>query len=368
MAQENTQKSVKVTKQDIVSEAFYHGEIGHLQKMKITSQVSDEISQVNINVGDEVMKGDILIQFSLQTIEQQINHLNQQIIQLTHWTNNSYPAEKEALRVKSILLEKELDFEENSKRSTIVALRKAYEEQIASLDEIKEAENDLSDTLSHIKIKRAEQKIKEALLEGQKINNEITISKLSKDKEDLIKNKVNFTVKAPFNGTIIAINSNLNDLQLRHVEAREFLFTIVNQNSKTLNVTVPESEVYKLVNEKNNICYIPRNNIKLACHLYSVSLQKSLQGTDQYIASYELSDNNEPFSIGETAEIHLKQILKSDALAIPVNSLVRKDDLTGVMLFNEGEKVFTPVTLGVSNSNYIEILSGLQINQEILLP
>lgn len=367
-AQEFSQNKVKVIKHDIISEAFYHGEIDHLEKIVVTSQIPDEISTVNIKTGDQVMKDDILIQFDLKFLEHKIIQLDRQLAQLEHWKTNKYPAEKEVLKMQSIFLENESDFKESSKRSTVVALYKAYEEKIATKSEIKEAENNLSNTLSQIKLKRAEQKIKVALLEDQKINNEIVSNKLLKEKEDLLVLKEEYTIRAPFNGTIIAVNNKFTGNYGKQPDVNEFLFTIVNQNSKILKVTIPEPEIYKLINEKNNMCFVPRNNLKLDCKLISISLEKSMQGIEQYIASYEIINANEPLIVGETAEIHLKEILKQDALAIPVSLLVRKNNTTGVMILNNGERVFTPVSLGVSSHDYVEVLSGLQFDQEITLP
>jgi len=57
---------------------------------------------------------------------------------------------------------------------------------------------------------------------------------------------------------------------------------------------------------------------------------------------------------------------KTDVLVVPLSSLVKKDNLTGVFLMLKDKPVFTPVKVGMVSQTEAEITEGLEEGQKII--
>jgi multidrug efflux pump subunit AcrA (membrane-fusion protein) len=57
---------------------------------------------------------------------------------------------------------------------------------------------------------------------------------------------------------------------------------------------------------------------------------------------------------------------KKDALVIPLASIIKENRIDGVYTINNGSALFTPVTVGINDSKFVEILSGLKAGDEIV--
>jgi multidrug efflux pump subunit AcrA (membrane-fusion protein) len=87
----------------------------------------------------------------------------------------------------------------------------------------------------------------------------------------------------------------------------------------------------------------------------------------QYKAVVALSEQNKSLKPGMFARINLLKD-KENKLLIPKSSIITKGQLTGIYTVNQqGEAMLRWIRLGKESGENVEVLSGLTINEEIIV-
>ena len=72
------------------------------------------------------------------------------------------------------------------------------------------------------------------------------------------------------------------------------------------------------------------------------------------------------FKPGMFCRVSVNMKTKKDALVIPLASIIKENRIDGVYLINDGIALFTPVTVGINDGKFVEILSGLKAGDKIV--
>ena len=59
---------------------------------------------------------------------------------------------------------------------------------------------------------------------------------------------------------------------------------------------------------------------------------------------------------------------KKNALGIPDEYLIQKDSKNFVMLLEEGKAILQEIRLGIRGKEYLEVLEGLRVGDQLILP
>ena len=70
--------------------------------------------------------------------------------------------------------------------------------------------------------------------------------------------------------------------------------------------------------------------------------------------------NAEEVSAGDYAELLVYEAEADDVLRVPANAVYSPGASPYVYVMENGEKVYTPVTVGIKSASFTEITSGLQ--------
>ena len=172
------------------------------------------------------------------------------------------------------------------------------------------------------------------------------------------------TLVASIDGTISELNGQVGDI----VSANTFI-TIVNMDPMTVQAYIDENDLDIVrVGEYAEVVFDSFPNISLTGVVTLINPE--LQTMDQYsvvevtieIDSYDaLKDKIMPIGLSATVEIVQDSV--TDVLMVPVESLYALDDQGsyGVLLADGSENgKMTPVTVGLTNETFIQILSGLE--------
>jgi HlyD family secretion protein len=174
----------------------------------------------------------------------------------------------------------------------------------------------------------------------------------------------NMTLEAPIDGTVSELNGEVGD-----IVSTDTFITIVNMEPLTIVANIDESDLdIVAVGEKATVVFDSFPNITLTGVVTLINPQ--LQTLDQYNV-VELTieiDSSEPLAgkilpIGLSATVEVIKDSVPDALMVPVEALYALDDKGSYgVLLDDGtdEGTMTPVTLGITNGTFIEILSGLE--------
>jgi RND family efflux transporter MFP subunit len=176
-------------------------------------------------------------------------------------------------------------------------------------------------------------------------------------------------IYAPFDGIITARNTDIGDLinSGSSSTARTDLFHISQPGKLRVYVNVPQeySQGIKVgMTADLSLAEFPGRTFQGTL----VRTAEAINVTTRTLL-VEISVNNPTGTLltGSYAEVHLKIPTQASTLLLPVNSLIFRSDGLRVGVVKDGKVALTTVTPGRDLGSQIEILSGLNPNDQIVI-
>lgn len=360
----------KVTTQNIVQTVSASGKIYPVEEVKISSDVSGEIIELNVKEGDMVQKGQLLARIQAESylayVEQSEANLNN--------------AKANTANLESRL--KQLEAQLNNAQSNYNRVKGLYDKKIMSKSDFEQAE-------TSFKAAKAEY---EAGKDAIKASNYTSKSVAASIKD--AKNNLNKTaIYAPMSGIVSLLNVKKGEkvvgtLQMTGTE----MMRIADFGQMEVRVDVSESEIIKVkVGDTADVeidAYLGRNFIGIVSEVANTSkgasgsVLTSDQSTNFVVKiiidknSYQdlLTENSKPFLPGMSATVEIRTKRKDGVLAVPIQSVVAKDTIINgrtitqeiVFVMENGLAKQKIVKTGIQNDTYIEILEGLSVGETVI--
>lgn len=360
----------KVTTQNIVQTVSASGKIYPVEEVKISSDVSGEIIELNVKEGDMVQKGQLLARIQAESylayVEQSEANLNN--------------AKANTANLESRL--KQLEAQLNNAQSNYNRVKGLYDKKIMSKSDFEQAE-------TSFKAAKAEY---EAGKDAIKASNYTSKSVAASIKD--AKNNLNKTaIYAPMSGIVSLLNVKKGEkvvgtLQMTGTE----MMRIADFGQMEVRVDVSESEIIKVkVGDTADVeidAYLGRNFIGIVSEVANTSkgasgsVLTSDQSTNFVVKiiidknSYQdlLTENSKPFLPGMSATVEIRTKRKDGVLAVPIQSVVAKDTIINgrtitqeiVFVMENGLAKQKIVKTGIQNDTYIEILEGLTVGETVI--
>ncbi len=367
----------KVAQTTIVETVSATGKIQPEIEVKISSEVSGEIIALPIKEGQQVKKGDLLVRINPDLYE---SGVNRSVASMSTTKAGLSQADAQVKEAKA-------NYDRNQKLFDKGIISKAEWDRIVSAYEVALANKQSA----YYQVKSASATVTEA--------------------NDNLRRT---TIYAPADGTISLLNVELGErvLGTQQMAGTEIL-RIANLNNMEVEVDVNENDIVKVnIGDSAKIevdAYLKREfkgivtsisnsastaltadqvtNFKVKVRILKESYQDLLEGKPE---------NYSPFRPGMTATVDIITKRKENILAIPISSVVVKDDTTSVKkdivaeLEKEGQEkkgtapksdkkfecVFVKVgdkaklrvvKTGIQDDTNIEIISGLKSGEEIII-
>jgi len=383
----------KATKRTIVEIITANGKIQPETEVKISSDVSGEIVELNVKEGDEVIKGDLLLKIKPDTY---ISGIERMEASLNSSKANFANSKARLAQVEAQFTQTELTFNRNKKlfeqgaisQSDFDNANSAYEMGKADVEAAKQTV-----VAANYSIKSAEASLKEA-------------------NENLIKT----SIYAPMSGTISKLSVEFGErvvgtMQMTGTE----LLRIANLNIMEVKVDVNENDIVHVkFNDTATIEIDAYTDQKFKGMVTSIansssSTSTSIVSTDQ-VTNYEVKirilpesyqnlipKNNPkyyPFRPGMSATVDIQTKIERAVLSIPIQSVTTRIDSTknkiNKMLKKANEEQIEKkedseykeyifkfesntntvsmikVKTGIQDNNYIQIISGVNENDEVV--
>ncbi len=364
----NKVKVEKAQYRTITETITANGKISPEVEIKVSSDVSGEILELNVNEGDAVTKGQVLAKIQPDIYMRNLEKMKASVISAEANLSQAeaqYNQKKLAYeRNMTLWKEKtisEADYEQaladyNVAKSSVDAARASLSNARASLNEAKDNLSKttiyapMNGTVSRLKVEKGERVVGTAQFEGTEM---MTIANLN-----------NMEVVVEVNENDI-IQVNLKDTAIIEVDAylKEKFKGIVTQIANSANVEGTSAD--QITNFEVKILILPE------------SYQKLSEGK---------GNNYFPFRPGMSATVDIQTNTRINILTIPIQSVTTRNDTTAVDTIpdvnaikteeeNMKEVVFVvkdglveqrPVKAGIQDTKYIEIESGLEENEEVV--
>jgi HlyD family secretion protein len=387
-----TEKAVKKT---IIETVNASGKVYPEVEVKISPDISGEITELNVEEGDSVRKGQVLARIYADIYALQRDEAASRVNQSAATVDNSQAA--------LASLQANLDLAQQSYNRN----KKLFDDKVISKSELEQFETTLKSATANFNAAQQNIKSLKASVQGTQVG-------LSKANKDLSR----ATLVAPMDGVI----SSLKIKKGERVAGNSFnvgteMMTVADMAVLEVRVDVGENDIVKInIGDSADVEVDAYNNRKfkgVVTKIASSTKSGSLSSTND-VTNYEvrirldkdsykdLSDRTFPFRPGMNASADIKTRRVENVLAVPIAAVsarvkgsdqsmadkkkekeaskdeneaqnqngmtVESDELEEVafILLPDGKVKKTVVKTGVQDINYIEILSGLKEGEEVI--
>jgi HlyD family secretion protein len=347
----------KADKGNLTSEVSASGIIEPKLKVNISSNVIGQIVSLTVKEGQDVKKGDFLLQVDPQRYKAEVDSWAAQV------------------RIAKINVEQaEVTLKESE--SNLNRIRSLYEQQIASESELEQAT---------IKYESAQVQLKSA--KEQVRQNE---ANLERAKDELAKT----TFNAPMTGVVSKLNAEEGENVITGTMNNPgTVIMIISDMSEVLaKVNVDETDINQVkIGQK---CEITVDAVENKVYKGKVTDIASSASKDQEVSVFEveimISNPDENLKPGMSARAEIETNYRKNIITIPLQAVVEreideKESKTNrqgegisisvsssnekqevVFIIKDGKAVQVPVKTGISSTSDIEILSGIQKGDSVI--
>ncbi len=371
----------KVERRSIVETVAASGKIQPETEVVISSDVSGEIIEMAVKEGDQVKAGDLLVKINPDLVESALSRAE---AALNTTRANLMGTKARLVQSESQFTNAEASFNRNKKLHDDDVISDADFDQSKANFEVAKADVDAareSVEASKFNVRSAEATLKEAKenLGRTSIYSPMdgTIAQLNKEKGERV------VGTAQMAGTEIMTVADLAVMEVA-VEVNENDIVRVHLGDTTeIEVDAYLGELFKgIVTEIANSANISGvsadqvTNFDVKIRILPTSYQHLIEGD---------SSNNSPFRPGMSATVDIQTKVAKGVITVPIQAVTTRkdttskneemdrkdeeneDDLKEVVFVRDGDKVVkVEVETGVQNTKYIEVLKGLDEEQEIV--
>jgi len=385
----------KVTKRTIIESVSASGKIQPEVEVKLSPDVSGEVVELLVKEGDKVSKGDLLAKIKPDIYE---SNYEQMQAALNSQKASEANAKARLAQVKSQFINARVTYERNET---------LFKQKVISQSEFDAAKTTFD-------VAQEEVTAAEELYKAAQYNVQSTNASVKEARENLAKTNI----YAPVDGTISKLNIELGE---RVVGTTQFAGTeimrIANLKEMEVSVEVNENDIVRVSLGDTALIEVDAyQNRKFKGIVTEIANSAESTGTitvDQVtnftvkirILRESYQDlihadhpNLSPFRPGMSATVDIQTETVHDVLSLPIQAVTIREDTTGrifnteknknednetnqtqkkntsqstkqqeyVFMYADGKAKMIKVTSGIQDNMYIQIVSGLKENDEVI--
>ena len=312
---------------------------------KVNATISGYLESVTIVEGQLVKKGDVLFTISNQPIL-----LSEKNAALTYQN-----AQQALLQNESVLDEIKIEMQTARYKMQNDSMQAGRATVLFDKNAISKAERD-NLILAYMASKNNVNSLKKRLVRTQNdLQNQVQQAKNNLKASEA--RSGDYTIRAAYSGKVFQVNKEQGEL----VSMQEPLAILGYANHFVIKMLIDEVDISKVrINQKVLVTLAAYKN-----HVFEASITKIAPKMNEQTQTFDIEAvfDKEPANLymGLTGEGNIIVHEKKKALVIPRDYLLPGNKV-------ETENGFVKVTTGLSNWNYIEILSGIQQNTLLYKP
>ena len=414
---DNTDEEVsygQVTRGDLTETIDVVGTLEAVPAASLYWESSGIVDSFEIEVGDQVKQGDILMQLTESSLDSSILQAQNSLLEAEAELENLKSVNTDLVTAEQTLAQAEYELQQykedrdyyNTKGASdeeIDAARDAYyaaqqvawdkeaayddladldnddEEKIAAYEEYKaaiEAENDamtfLNNVLGYyydyivetdfIDYDAALAVVEEARVTYNRYVDQSQEISAAEAAVQALENTTNTRyIIAPFDGTITSISSVAGDLIAESYDSDDTTEAVEISNLDNLMVEIPISEVdinNVNVGQKATVTFDAISNKEYTGYVSSVADAgtEDDNSTVQFDVWVKVEDTDDQVKTGFTSVVSIITNDVEDALLVPFDAVVSQDDGSFMVVLEDGTSI--PVEIGATSDLYAEVLSG----------
>lgn len=400
---------------DIENSVMASGKVKALNTVDVGAQVSGEVTRLYVEVGDEVAEGDLIAQIDQVT---QNNTLSNEQATLEQSVAAIQSAQAEVLSRQASLKSAQADLA--SRQSELRQARTDFErlQGLVAIDAISKQEYDTQAT----KVETAQAAVANAraaidtagaaiATANANVNSQQAALRKSETNVSTAKEDLSYTtIRAPMSGTVVSVTTE-QGTTVNANQTAPTIVTLADLSTVRINAQISEADVINVQADMPvyfNIIGNPDQKFDSVLKAIepapeTISDTSSTDSAIYYVGYIEVPNTERRFRIDMTAQVYIiineakntllipsaaLQASKSDqstrntdtsidkadtpnnskaAVKSAQNSATTATTATVRVLKADGKVVEQPVTVGINNRVNAQILSGLQVGDEIIL-
>jgi len=178
---------------------------------------------------------------------------------------------------------------------------------------------------------------------------------------DAAKSTVEIT--SPISGVVTAINVSIGDLANPQMP----LATVANISRMKAKFNVGESDVPSFyVGQSAQIFSEMNPDVIQTGKIFQLSNSANVQSRTFEMQAIFPNTKDRWFKPGMFCRVNVDMKTKKDALVIPLAAVVKLNNSDGVYLINDDKSYYKTITTGITDGNFIEVISGLKAGDKIV--
>ncbi len=406
-----TVQTATVTRGSLVATVSAAGNVSVPEDAVLAFQTSGRVTQVNVQVGDPVKKGQVLMQLDTTDLEASLKSAqislasaqasydqtmtdlqfalrNAQANLATAKANleaakakndqnpNSLIVAKAALDKATIALQKaQADYNAvawrpdvgmTTQAQTLASATLDYQSALANYNITVANLNDTALKQAQASYENAQVALEQAQknLETKKISAQAQLDSAKIAVEQAQRNLDKAKLVAPFDGVVAAVNFSVGDT------ASGNAVTIVDLSQLQIKVTVAEVDIAKIKpGQTAQITFDALAGKTYQGKVLSIAPVATVtQGVVNYPVTIAVLDNDGTIKPGMTANLTIVVEERDNVLLVPLRAVRTQGNQKIVTVVYQGQNISVPVTVGLTNDTYAEITStGLQEGDRVVL-
>lgn len=365
---------------DVAKSVMATGKIKAINSVNVGSQVSGEIKQLTVKVGDTVSAGDLIAQ--IDEVTQNNNVLNAQAnlsqsqANLQSAQGNLATRQGEILSAKATIELRQAEY--NKARTYVERLtpllginaisKKEYDDAISAL-EVADA------NLQNANIALANANTAAANARAEIVGQKAAISKSQNDLSTAKNNLGYTTIKAPVTGTVVAVAAE-QGTTINANQSAPTIVTLADLSRMRINAQISEADVinikaglpakFSIIGNPDQKFDATLTGIEPAPE--TISTSSSSTGAVYYIGYLDVDNKDGKFLIDMTAQVSIIIDEAKGVLTIPASAIKNEKGKTTVqVLDNTGQAKSVEVEVGINNRVTAEIKSGLKQGDKVVV-
>jgi HlyD family secretion protein len=376
---------------DITEIVSVTGKIQPEKEVKISPDVSGEITEMFIKEGDSVVKGQLLLRINPELYE---SNLNQMLANLDNAKAALSGSEAQELRAKTALILAESNFKRQ---------QKLYDQKVISEQE-----------WENVRLQYEQQKTEAVVAAKNKLAAVYNVRSLDARLDEVRKTLGRTSIYAPESGIVTQLNSEKGERVVGTAQmAGTEMMRISNLNSMEVEVNINENDVVRV--HKGDIAdvrvdaYPDRTFKGVVTEIANSAKFNAAQNMTEQVTNYVVkirldresyadlitSQRKNPFLPGMTASADIRTLSKKQVVALPIaaltnrnpyallndensspvesNSTVKTTDNKGyvpgktyVFVLENNKAKAVEVATGIQDIDYFEVTKGLKAGDKVI--
>lgn len=356
----------KVSYRSIVEKVGANGKIYPVKEVKLSVEISGEVTAINVSEGDSVRKGDLLLVLNPNTYSSSVSRANAAYKQALS-SKSTAQARNSSAKAQFIIIEKDYNRKKSLKNNGIIS----------------EAEFDAVESQYYTAL--AEKEAASLSVQAAAFSIESAQASLNESREILSRTKL----YAPMNGIVSKLNVELGEKVVGTAQMiGTELITIADLDNMELQVDVGENDVLRIsvgdtaeievdayLDDKfegvvSDIAYSSNQSFDQQITKFQVKI-KILPSSYQHLVKPS-EGHAYPFRPGLSATADILTNRKDNILTVPIQSVTKREDENGknkrqvIYIVKEGKTQEIRVETGLQDDEYIELKTNVAENEAVI--